>query len=134
MQCLKNGRPVLQGTITELTKMESQDASLFSPLQGGRELSHCPHVGLQGKVRSANVMTYLLRSREPIEISFVLGADGKPREAVLAHSGGIASEDKLALSSLGNWRFIPASCDGTPVDSEMQVVVPNLAAHSMFDK
>ncbi len=119
---------MLKAAITELTKLESPDLSLFNTLTGGRELSYCPHGGMPGQVRAANVASFHSQNQWPIEMSFVLGADARPHDAVLVHSTGSEKEDKRALDSLKNWGFKAATCDGTPVNSEMQIVDPNLAA------
>jgi hypothetical protein len=131
IQCLRNGRPALQAALTELTKLESPNPALFGPLPNARELSHCPHVGVPAQVRVADMMSFHLQSQEPIELLFIVGADAKPRNAMLSHSGGIESEDKQAVNSLKHWSFKSATCDGIPVDSEMSIIVPNIAAHGV---
>ena len=131
IQCLKQGRPSLQAKVVELTKFQAADPVIFNPMPNARELSYCPHGGTPAKVRTANMMSFHFPDQGPIFITFVVGPDSRPYDAVLSRSSGNKAQDESALNSLKNWGFKVATCDGNPVSSEMQIVVPNIAVHGI---
>ncbi len=131
IQCLKQGRPALQAKVVELAKLPATNSALFTPPPNARELSYCPHGGTPAQVRTANMMSFHFPDQGPILITFVVGPDAHPYDAVLSRSSGNKAQDDSALHSLKNWGFKAATCDGVAVSSEMQIVVPNIAAHGI---
>lgn len=130
IQCLKQGRLSLQAKVVELAKLQAINPALFNPPPNARELSYCPHGGTPAKVRTANMMSFHFPDNQgPILITFVVGPDARPHDAMLSRSSGNKAQDDSALNSLKNWGFKAATCDGVAVSSEMQIVVPNIAAH-----
>ena len=126
IECYREGRPALEATVVELVKQTAPD-SLFADPPGARDLSYCPHEGFPAKVVSADIMSFHLPAS--VGVSFIVGADSKPRDPHVTHSGGAAA-DKSALRGLDHWGFKAATCDGKAVTSEMEIVIPaGLAAH-----
>src|ERR1041385_8574742 len=124
IECFEAGRLALQTKIVELVNQPSPAPTLFCPLAGARDLTYCPHEGFPAKVLSANMPSF--RVPAPVAVSFIVGPDAKPHDPVVTRSGG-AEADKEALRGLPGWQFKAATCDGTAVASEMEIVVPGLA-------
>jgi len=121
IQCFREGKTALQASVIELKHLSS-DPALFTPMPGARELSHCPSGGTSPYAQFVEQMSF--PPNKFVVVSFTVGADSKPRDmTVLQSSGG--SLDEYAMSHLKRWIFVPATCDGKAVDSEMQLMLPN---------
>jgi TonB family protein len=63
-----------------------------------------------------------LRSQlsDKIEVSFIVGADGKVHSPLVLQSAG-AEQDQLILKTISKWRFRPATCNGVATDAEAKI-------------
>lgn len=123
IQCLKDKKPQIQGTVVALTVEAAPDPALFTPLPGGREVAYCPFAPkAPGAINTpdpgypGNIAT----PKNLVVLSVTIGTDGKLSDLRLIRSGGAAS-DKTAMDTLRRWRFQPATCDGVPVEFPMYI-------------
>jgi protein TonB len=56
-----------------------------------------------------------------VELQLVVGTDGRPVRATLQKRSGVPELDQLALEAVQAWTFRPATANGEPVQSTIQV-------------
>jgi periplasmic protein TonB len=56
-----------------------------------------------------------------VVLALTIGTDGRPKRAVIEQRSGVPELDRLALEAVQAWRFRPATYDGAPVETTIQV-------------
>jgi periplasmic protein TonB len=56
-----------------------------------------------------------------VVLALTIGTDGRPKRAVVEQRSGVPELDQLALEAVQAWQFRPATYDGEPVESTIQV-------------
>ena len=51
-----------------------------------------------------------------VQVSFVIGDDGKVLDPIVTDSSGISSLEKAALKSVSKWQYSPATRDGEAIE------------------
>jgi TonB family protein len=59
-------------------------------------------------------------SSDKIEVSFIVGTDGKVHSPLVLESAG-AEQDGVVLKTISKWRFRPATCNGVATDAEAKI-------------
>jgi TonB family protein len=57
-----------------------------------------------------------------VQVAFILGKDGEPHDVIVKRSLGHGLDGE-AVNAVKKWRFQPATRDGKPVETKMQVEV-----------
>jgi hypothetical protein len=59
-----------------------------------------------------------------LELCILVSTDGSVKEALVVHSTGERDIDRIAIESIKNeWRYLPASVNGNPIDDWTSVIV-----------
>jgi periplasmic protein TonB len=56
-----------------------------------------------------------------VVLALTIGTDGRPKRATLEQRSGVPELDQLALEAVQAWQFRPATYDGAPIESTIQV-------------
>lgn len=124
IQCVEGGKPILQGTVVELnTASAPSDSSGFAPLAGAQQMAYCPGEKRPPQIlqqKDPNITSDSFKRGGVETFSVTVGVDGIPRELTIIRSVG-KKFDKSAGEALREWRFRPASCDGEPMEAEIEV-------------
>jgi TonB family protein len=121
---LKDKKTRVQAKVSDLTIRPELDPTLFAPLAGGKEFSHCPSspqhpTAIYAPVPHPHTQ---LKGDERVTVSVFVGADGKPHDPkVLASVND--DYDQAALEAVRQWRFKPSSCEGKPIEEEIAIEV-----------
>ncbi|MDI9239662.1 energy transducer TonB [Lysobacter sp. LF1] len=71
-----------------------------------------------------------------VVLQLSIGTDGRPASVEVFRGSGVAALDKAALEGVRGWRFKPATRDGQPLTSKLQVPVnfhpPQVRPQSCF--
>jgi TonB family protein len=124
IRCSEDHEPVLESTLIELTKVPSPDAALFAPLANGKESVNCRGTPNPPEpiYQSAPVPPRRQNLPYPIVLWLSLGTDGIPTDVKIVRSFDPAF-DNAAIEAVRAWRFKPASCDGQPMEVQINVEV-----------
>jgi TonB family protein len=57
---------------------------------------------------------------DKLEVSFIVGADGKVHSPLILESAG-TEQDSRILKAVSKWRFRPATCNGVATDAEAKI-------------
>ena len=124
VQCVEGGRPTLQATILELTAPDTPpDSLVFAPIPAARQMAYCPGAKKAPEVLNQEDPTFTHDSSKHGGIatfSVTVGVDGVPRDLTVIRSVG-KEFDKSSAGALKAWRFRPATCDGNPMESTIEV-------------
>lgn len=56
-----------------------------------------------------------------VVLALTIGTDGRSKRATLEQRSGVPELDQLALEAVQTWRFRPATYDGEPIETTIQV-------------
>jgi TonB family protein len=78
------------------------------------------------RIKSSPLLQYPLELRHKgkegwVNVSLMVGPDGKPHELMVADSSGDIAFEEEALKTISKWDFIPATLNGSPIDSGIEV-------------
>ena len=125
-ECDEDKRPLLQARILELIAAPAaQDSSLFAPPNGAKVSVNCLDSIEPPTVLSAPNLpppTQSFSGTVVVLVSTVIGTDGR------THNLRVTSEprqpfDETALATVRQWRFMPGTCGGEPMETEIVVQV-----------
>jgi len=125
IQCSANHKPMFEETVVELSPEPSPDSALFAPPPKGQGAEHCQGITKPPKlVRSPDPhpVDQRLSPQGKVVLTVNVGIDGVPRELSLVHSAG-KPFDEAAIESVRDWRFKPATCNGSPVSVNINIEV-----------
>lgn len=113
-------------TVSELSSEVSSDAALFAAPVGAVELGNCdPGKTLRPQVQSSPDPEFPANapnSQGYVVLSLVVGTDGKTHLIHVVQSGGEAF-DVSAVRAVQQWKFRPATCQGEPIATMINVDV-----------
>lgn len=121
-RCFEGPRPTFEETLLELSAEPSLDPALFAPLVGGTESVNCQEVPRPPTpvYTPRPVPPRIENPKNPVVIRLIVGTDGKPHDLRVVGSVDKAF-DNAAMEAVRRWRFKPATCDGEPVATRMDV-------------
>ena len=118
---------IIEAKVVDLVAEPSPDTALFTPPAGATELGRCTDIfkpptavfspapnlplGWQYQVPSTGV-----------RLSLIVDTKGKPQNVKVLHPG-LKNFDQLAITTVRNWRFKPATCNGEPMPTEINVEI-----------
>lgn len=112
----------VEAKLTELSMRPELDQTLFAPLSGGTESAHCLSNRQPPTVIQSPSALPPRKGDEMVTLSLLVGADGSPREVQVI--GSVDNDyDGAALEAVRRWRFKPASCEGQPIETKIEVEV-----------
>ena len=120
-ECAEDGRRRLEARIVELVAETQADPNLFAPPNGAKESTSCPDPIRQPRVVH-QPEPQALSGSGVVTISVFVGIDGAPHGPNVVWSPNPKLE-KAALENVSQWKFRPATCDGEPVETKIQVQV-----------
>jgi TonB family protein len=125
IHCFAGSKPKFEETLLELAPQSSLDAASFAPLEGGTESA----AGCQGIVKAPHPVytpdpAPISRdhSKNTVVLWLTVGTDGETHDVRVARSVDEAS-DKAAMEAVRRWRFKPATCDGEPIATHINVEI-----------
>lgn len=95
-------------------------SSDFAPVYRAVVVPDCANVRTPEALLTPDPSMPDLADESRIQVSFIIGADGRVHSAFIIRSGGL-SQDGEVLRALRHWRYRPALCNGVPMDTEAQV-------------
>jgi TonB family protein len=126
MACFEDQHRMLQAKIEDITAEPSPDAALFKPPEGASE-------GCATKLVSPSVISQVAPSlpgtslglgttddQGTVKIEITVDAMGKPQGGIVVQSDRKRFEE-AALNAISKWRFKPATCNGEPMASKIQI-------------
>jgi protein TonB len=63
----------------------------------------------------------LLRLEGPVQVSAVIGQDGRPKDLKVVHGNMILGQ--LALNAIQQWRYKPSTLHGVPIEQPADITV-----------
>jgi TonB family protein len=112
LRCSSGVGENVQLTIAKLILEPSPDEALFARPPDAVEIGNCPTVITRPETVHTLYPAY--PGNVTVVLSTIIGEDGSPRDSKIARSAG-KNFDQAALDALRNWRFKPATCDGSPI-------------------
>jgi TonB family protein len=125
ISCAANGKLRLQIRVAELSQQDHTDLKLFQPPEGATE----------SEFLSCNRKTppQVLSTPDPdtphgfgsgaivVTLSVTVDENGHVRDPHVTNSGGPQS-DHWAIDNVLGWRYKPATCDGVPISTEINIL------------
>lgn len=128
MACFEDRHRMVDAKVVDLVAENKPDPDLFAPPTGAVELDFCPDTETPAVAKSTTlpIQPFGIRD-EPdsirVPIAMVIDTKGRTQKLRLLHPGqGVL--DKEAMAAVRRWRFKPATCNGTPMTTQMDVDVP----------
>ena len=122
-RCYEGGKQVYEERIESLELMPSPDEALFGPLKDATELPNCP-------VRT--VAPHAVYSPDPdkpkhsmkgsytVVLQGFISEEGKIQKLRVKKSVN-PDYDASALESVWKWKFTPATCEGKPIGTQIEI-------------
>jgi TonB family protein len=123
--CFEDRHRVIDAKVVDLVDEPKPDLALFEPLPGAIELGLCNGkvIAVAGAYTPTPVLPFGLSPElypTIIRATVVVDTKGRPQNIRLSQT-----KDKLlnesALKTLREWRFKPATCDGTPMATQVDI-------------
>jgi hypothetical protein len=95
-------------------------ASEFSDVPHSTAKSRCENTQAPEALTTPNPILDGLDSELKIQVSFIVGTDGRVHSPLILQSGG-TSEIRVVLDTVRAWRYRPAMCNGVPTETEGKV-------------
>jgi TonB family protein len=111
--------------IVELSAEASPDIALFTPPAGAIEMGNCLVKPEPPKPVSTPDPRFPMGSRDRsamVTLSLIVDAKGKTQYVRVTRSGGKSFDDQAA-STVRDWKFKPATCNGEPVGTQISVEI-----------
>jgi TonB family protein len=118
VRCLDDGKIRMELRVLGLDALTNPQAELFRRPNKAKETTNClgiikPPMALKADDSSPFVTGAL-------SLRLIVGKDGRPKGIEVVRHGDKSSE-QLALSSVRQWMFKPATCDGQPIEVQITV-------------
>jgi TonB family protein len=127
IRCKTNPGNEIELKIAKLETAGPVDESLFSEPPQAVEIGTCERKISPPRALQSPAPEYPANHSDSatVVLSIIVGKDGKPLNPEIVATAG-KDFDQAALAATRNWRFKPATCDGTPypvkVNLEIQLV------------
>ena len=125
MTCFEDRHRKLDAKVVELSLEPSPDPALFAHPAGALELGICPVKAEPPRAVSAPSPRWPVGARDQgsqVMLSLVVDSKGKAQNVKVVNSAG-ARIDQAAVTTVRNWRFKPAICNGEPMPAMINVQV-----------
>ena len=123
---VQDGKPLAEIQVTELKPTEQFPSSAFVPPPGSLSRPGCMNPSPPRLVHKVPPQYPELERQSHVEgtvaIYALIGADGKPRGFRIV-SGATPGLNAASLDGVQQWRYKPATCNGTAVDVETVLTV-----------
>lgn len=126
MACFEDNHRKLEAKIEDITAEPSPDAALFKPPEGASEECSTKLVGpsvISHVAPSLPGTSFGLGTSDDqgkVRIEITVDAMGKPQGGTVVQSDRKRFEE-AALNAIGKWRFKPATCNGEPMATKIQI-------------
>ncbi|MGA2856326.1 MAG: TonB family protein [Candidatus Sulfotelmatobacter sp.] len=125
--CFEDRHKTIEAKVVDLLAEPSPDPALFTAPSGAIELGLCsvdmkPPVAVSTPEPAPPSGSRDEVNRVAVTLSLVVDTKGKPQNVRVLRPGR-KNFDDAALDAVRRWRFKPATCDGTPMSTEVNVVV-----------
>jgi len=124
MVCFENGHRRLEAKVVELSPAQSPDAGLFTPPPGALELGNCSQDFVSPRGITTPHPIPLPGPDQPswVGLSMVIDIKGNPQNLKITRSGGKQFDDAV-MAKVPGWRFWPATCEGKPMPSAINIEI-----------
>jgi TonB family protein len=119
----RNGKLLHVFQLLELSPLPSPDFSLFAPPAGATEQPGCAdpiHPAVIGILRPVFPSTVHSRITGSVKVQFTVEPSGSTSHITIVDSDDPLL-DQMALNTVTNSRFMPATCHGTPVPYHLSI-------------
>ena len=125
--CFEDRHKTIEARVVDLLAEPSPDPLLFTAPSGAIELSLCsdemkPPVAVSMPRAVPPFVSRGEADRVTVTLSLVVDTKGKPQNVRVLRPER-KNYDDAALDAVRRWRFKPATCAGTPMSTEVNVVV-----------
>jgi len=123
--CFEDRHRKLDAKLIELSSEPSPELGLFTPPPGSIELGQCPVKMEPPRAVHSPSPQWPQISRDQssqVLVSLVVDEKGKPRNVKVENSAG-TRVDRAAVSAVSGWQFKPATCEGEPMSTMLNVQV-----------
>ena len=109
--------------------MDKQERVLRQPLARDSDFSAVPHISARPDcedieppqaIATPDPLWRPNHQRPRVEVSFIVGTDGRVHSPLILESAGISGDQRVLLT-VKTWRFRPAMCNGVPTETEGRV-------------
>ena len=125
VQCFEGDKEVLETKVIELSFPKTIDNAIFAAIAGAKEFPNCP-ADVQHAVGIETPDPDRIAGG-PVVLALLVDDDGRPYDLKIVTSAG-PQMDNAALEAVRHWRFKPATCEGQPIESRINVVVTSHVA------
>ena len=121
-RCFEGPRPTFEETLLELSAEPSLDPALFARLEGGTEFVNCQGVSKPPTplYMPSAVPPRIENPKNPVVLRLIVEADGTTDNLRVVGSVDKGFDD-AAMEAVRHYRFKPATCDGEPVATQIDV-------------
>jgi protein TonB len=128
MACFEDRHKVIEAKVTDIVAEPSPDSNLFASPAGAIELGLCFDMATlpvgeltPPPIRPLGTPPELNAAR--VKLAIVIDAKGRTQNVRLLQAGHKAL-DQAAIDAVSGWRFRPATCNGVPMATRINVEVP----------
>jgi Gram-negative bacterial TonB protein C-terminal len=95
-------------------------ASEFADVPHSTAKSRCENTQAPEALTTPNPVLDGLDSELSIQVSFIVGTDGRVHSPLILQSAG-STETRVVLNTVRSWRYRPAMCNGVPTETEGKI-------------
>lgn len=95
-------------------------ASEFADVPHSTAKSRCENTQAPEALTTPNPILDGLDSELSIQVSFIVGTDGRVHSPLILQSAG-NTETRVVLNTVRSWRYRPAMCNGVPTETEGKI-------------
>jgi TonB family protein len=127
MSCFEDRHKMIEAKVTDIVAEPSPDPGLFTQPAGAIELGFCSGTATPSVNESAPLPIRPLGAPRDVnarvELAFVIDAKGRTQD-IRAVKPGQKAFDQAAIDAVRGWKFKPATCNGVPMATRINVEVP----------
>jgi len=116
----------LRATVAPLVVREQRlwklpvHASEFADVPHSTAKTRCENTQAPEALTTPNPILDGLDSDLKIQVSFIVGTDGRVHSPLILHSG-VSGDIRVVLDTVRSWRYRPGMCNGVPTETEGKV-------------
>ena len=109
--------------------LEQREGQLSRTLRRTAQFVDVPHINRRWSCERAEAPV-ALTTPDPlftpgargnrVRVSFIIGIDGRVRSPLILESAGLAG-DRHVIETVRRWRYRPATCNGSPAETEGKI-------------